>query len=59
MFGGGTLTSALLLGDLQIPNPIPLRYSLGYTLTAVAGLMNIVVIVDAYTVVDRSEVVTS
>ncbi len=54
-FGGGTLASALGLGQLEIPNPIPVRYSLGYTLTAVAGLMNIVVIIDAYSVVDQSE----
>lgn len=55
LFGGGTLTAALFFADLEIPNPIPLRYSLGYTLTAVAGLMNVVVIVDAYTVADRSQ----
>jgi len=54
LFGGGILASGLGLGQLEIPNPIPLRYSLGYTLTAVSGLMNLVVIVDAYTVVDRS-----
>lgn len=54
-FGGGTFLSALGLGQLEIPNPIPVRYSLGYTLCAVAGLMNIVVIVDAYSVVDQSE----
>ena len=55
LFGGGTLTAAVFFGDLEIPNPIPRFYSLGYTLTAVSGLMNIVVIVDAYTVADRSE----
>ena len=52
LFGGGILASGL--GQLEIPDPIPLRYSLGYTLTAVSGLMNLVVIVDAYTVVDKS-----
>lgn len=52
MFGGGTLIAALGFGDVQIPNPIPQYYSLGYTLAAVAGLMNIVVMVDAYTVAD-------
>ena len=55
LFGGGTLVAALGLGPLEVPDPIPLRYSLGYTLTAVAGLMNLVVMVDAYTVVDHSE----
>lgn len=54
LFGGGILTSGLGLGVLEIPDPIPQRYSLGYTLTAVAGLMNLVVMVDAYTVVDKA-----
>jgi Family of unknown function (DUF6677) len=58
-FGGGTFLSCFGLGQLEIPNPIPLRYSLGYTLCAVAGLMNIVIIVDAYSVVDQSEGVAS
>lgn len=54
LFGGGILASGLGLGALEIPDPIPQRYSLGYTLTAVAGLMNLVVMIDAYTVVDRA-----
>ena len=54
LFGGGILASGLGLGALEIPDPIPQRYSLGYTLTAVAGLMNLVVMVDAYTVVDKA-----
>jgi hypothetical protein len=54
LFGGGILASGLGLGAIEIPDPIPQRYSLGYTLTAVAGLMNLVVMIDAYTVVDKA-----
>ncbi len=54
LFGGGILASGLGLGALEIPDPIPQRYSLGYTMTAIAGLMDLVVMIDAYTVVDRA-----
>ncbi len=52
LFGGGALVSALWLGPMELTDSIPSRYNLGITLTAVAGLMNLVVMVDAYTVTD-------
>lgn len=52
-FGGGTLVAALFFGPLQILE-VPHYYNLGYTLTGCAGLLNLVVMVDAYTVVDQS-----
>jgi hypothetical protein len=52
-FGGGTLVAALFFGPLEILE-VPRFYNLGYTLTGCAGLLNLVVMVDAYTVVDRS-----
>ena len=52
LFGGGALVSALWFGPMEVTDSIPLRYNLGITLTAVAGLMNLVVMIDAYTVAD-------
>ncbi|MCB9889301.1 MAG: hypothetical protein H6836_06960 [Planctomycetes bacterium] len=53
LFGGGALLASLGFGQLELSDPIPLRYSLGYTLAGIAGLMNLVVMIDAYTVADR------
>jgi hypothetical protein len=55
LFGGGTLLAVLGPAQLEITDAIPLRYNLGVTLTAIAGLMNLVVMIDAYTVVDRMD----
>lgn len=53
LFGGGALLSAFAFGPLEIPQPIPQFYTLGITLAAVAGLMNLVVMIDAYSIADR------
>ncbi len=51
--GGGSLFAALVTGPLQMESA-PLHLDLGVVLCTVAGLMNLVVMVDAYTVAERS-----
>lgn len=53
LFGGGTLFAALVTGPLQMTSA-PTHLDLGVVLCTVAGLMNLVVMVDAYTVAERS-----
>lgn len=51
--GGGSLFAALTTGPLRMESA-PEHLSLGVVLCTVAGLMNLVVMVDAYTVAERS-----
>ncbi len=55
LFGGGSLFAALVTGPMRLSDPLPQYLALGQTLCAVAGLMNLVVMVDAYTVAERGE----
>lgn len=53
LFGGGSLFAALFTGPLRmVAEPFDLQ--LGIVLCTVAGLMNLVVMVDAFTVAERS-----
>lgn len=54
--GLGTLFSALVTAPMQMlgPDGFPPLYDVGLVLCTVAGLMNLVVMVDAYTVAERS-----
>lgn len=53
LFGGGSLFAALVTGPLErVSEPMDLQ--MGVVLTCVAGLMNLVVMVDAYTVAERT-----
>ncbi len=53
LFGGGSLFAALVTGPLRMV-AAPAGLQLGVVLCTVAGLMNLVVMVDAYTVAERS-----
>lgn len=53
LFGGGTLVAALTTAPLQFDG-YPTYHDLGVVLATVAGLMNLVVMVDAYTVCERA-----
>jgi hypothetical protein len=53
LFGGGTLVAALTTAPLQFDG-YPRFHDLGVVLCTVAGLMNLVVMVDAYTVAERT-----
>jgi hypothetical protein len=51
--GGGSLFAALVTGPLR--NEVaPVNVDLGIVLCTVAGLMNLVVMIDAFTVAERS-----
>ena len=53
LFGGGSLFAALVTGPMRsVATPTDL--DLGIVLCTVAGLMNLVVMCDAYTVAERS-----
>lgn len=53
LFGGGSLFAALVTGPMRmVAEPFDLQ--LGVVLCTVAGLMNLVVMVDAFTVAERS-----
>jgi len=52
-FGGGSLFAALVTGPMQ-GHTSPIDLDLGVVLCTVAGLMNLVVMVDAFTVAERS-----
>lgn len=56
--GGGTLFASLVTAPMQITAPAgdagPLYLDLGVILCTVAGLMNLIVMVDAFTVAERS-----
>jgi hypothetical protein len=51
--GGGTLFASLLTSPVEMA-PLPTNLDLGTVLCTVAGLMNLVVMVDAFTVAERS-----
>ncbi|MFO1031238.1 MAG: DUF6677 family protein [Planctomycetota bacterium] len=53
LFGGGTLFAALVTGPMQ-QEAAPMHLDLGLNLCTVAGLMNLVVMVDAFTVAERT-----
>jgi hypothetical protein len=53
LFGGGSLFAALVTGPWRSESA-PLHLDLGIVLCTVAGLMNLVVMVDAFTVAERS-----
>lgn len=53
LFGGGSLFAALVTGPME-RTAEPMDLQMGIVLTTVAGLMNLVVMVDAYTVAERS-----
>jgi hypothetical protein len=53
LFGGGSLFAALVTGPMRMESA-PANLDLGIVLCTVAGLMNLVVMVDAYTVAERS-----
>jgi len=53
LFGGGSLFAALVTGPLRM-EAAPPNLDLGVVLCTVAGLMNLVVMVDAFTVAERS-----
>lgn len=53
LFGGGSLFAALVTGPMERSGQ-PMDLQMGIVLTTVAGLMNLVVMVDAFTVAERS-----
>lgn len=53
LFGGGSLFAALVTGPMRVTST-PLDLDLGVILCTVAGLMNLVVMCDAFTVAERS-----
>lgn len=53
LFGGGSLFASLVTGPMR-SGATPMDLDLGIVLCTVAGLMNLVVMCDAYTVAERS-----
>lgn len=53
LFGGGSLFAALVTGPWQMESA-PQHLQLGVVLCTVAGLMNLVVMIDAFTIAERS-----
>jgi hypothetical protein len=53
LFGGGTLFAALVTAPMQMTSA-PLYHQDGVVLCTVAGFMNLVVMIDAYTVTERA-----
>ncbi|MFT4513233.1 MAG: hypothetical protein ACI89X_001479 [Planctomycetota bacterium] len=53
LFGGGSLFASLVTGPMRT-GATPIDLDLGIVLCTVAGLMNLVVMCDAYTVAERS-----
>jgi hypothetical protein len=53
LFGGGSLFAALVTGPWRMESA-PANLDLGIVLCTVAGLMNLVVMVDAFTVAERT-----
>lgn len=56
LFGIGTLFASLVTAPLALSYPLPFFYDCGATLALVAGLMNLVVILDAYTIAESDQV---
>ncbi len=55
LFGAGTLFACLVTAPLELSAPLPSFYECGATLALVAGLMNLVVILDAYTIAEQRD----
>ena len=55
LFGAGSLFACAVTAPLELTAPLPTFYECGATLALVAGLMNLVVILDAYTVAECGE----
>lgn len=53
LFGGGALFAALVTAPIEMGPAFPEHLELGTNFCAVAGLMNLVVMVDAFTVAER------
>ncbi|MFK7741087.1 MAG: DUF6677 family protein [Planctomycetota bacterium] len=53
LFGGGSLFASLVTGPMRMES-LPIDLDLGTILCTVAGLMNLVVMCDAFTVAERS-----
>ncbi len=53
LFGGGALFAALVTAPVEMGPAFPENLELGTNLCTVAGLMNLVVMVDAYTAAER------
>ena len=53
LFGGGTLFASLLTAPLEYAS-IPDGFDLGTALCAVAGFMNLIVMIDAYTIAEQA-----
>ena len=53
LFGGGTLFSSLVTAPLEMGERLSSFYEAGTTLVTVAGLMNLVVMIDAYTIAEH------
>jgi len=53
LFGGGALFAALVTAPIEMGPSFPENLELGTNLCTVAGLMNLVVMVDAFTVAER------
>ena len=56
LFGGGTLFASVFTAPLEF-NGHPPFFDLGLVLCTAAGLLNLVVMVDAYTVAEQRELV--
>lgn len=55
LFGLGSLFAGLVTAPLKLTAPLPSFYECGYTLALVAGLMNLVVMLDAYTIAESDQ----
>jgi len=55
LFGFGALFASLETAPLALSHPLPFFYECGATLALVAGLMNLVVILDAYTIAEHGQ----
>jgi Family of unknown function (DUF6677) len=56
LFGLGSLFASLVTAPWELSQPLPSFYECGYTLALVAGLMNLVVMLDAYTIAESQQV---
>lgn len=55
LFGLGSLFASLVTAPLAISHPLPSFYECGATLALVAGVMNLVVMLDAYTIAETDQ----
>lgn len=60
MFGGGTLFATLVTAPLRYSESgIPPAYDIGLALCCVSGFMNLVVMIDAYTIAEERSLTTA